>query len=98
MHVVAVHQDQQPKDQLPKDQQMDVDLPNGLKMLGVIMKTIMLNVIGMMELVVLHMKFLIGMNIANQVMYVNPSDRQSILQFFNLFILSEFSQNLDSLA
>ena len=84
MHVVEVHQDQ-----LPKDQQMDVDFPNGLKMLGVIMKTIMLNVIGMVELVVLHMKLLIGTNIASRVcILICPMDN-----LFALFILSEFSQH-----
>jgi hypothetical protein len=45
-----------------------VDLPNGLLMLGAMMKTTMMNVIGMVELVVHHMKFLIGTNI---VMIVN---------------------------
>ena len=43
--------------------------PNGLLIHGAMMKTTMMNVNGMVELVVLHMKFLIGTNIV-MIVYV----------------------------
>ena len=61
------HSQQQPLHHL-HHHQADVNIQIGLLMHGAMMETTMRNVIGMVELVVLRMKFLIGMNI---VMIVN---------------------------
>ena len=61
------HSQQQPLHHL-HHHQADANIQIGLLILGAMTETTMSNVIMMVELVVLHMKFLIGMNI---VMIVN---------------------------
>ena len=58
---------------------MDVDLPNGLRTNGVMMKTTMLTVIGMVELVV-TMTFLVGILIARIVNALSQVQRQQLQQ------------------